>query len=380
MRKICVITGNRSEYSRLKSVMKAIQEHPELELVLIVTASHLLDDFGRTVEVIKADGFTVNTVARTVAAGEDLVSMAKSVGLCSLEMPTILDWYQPDIVLIVGDRFDALGAATSAALMNIPIAHIQGGELTGTVDESIRHAITKFAHVHLPSTAQSAERIIRMGEKPEMVFNVGCPSVDIILAVDIGPRETICNKYKMNPAEPFLIMVQHPVTTEYEFAREQIRETLQAVAQVKIQTIMLYPNVDAGSKDMLREIRMFESGDGIEHVNKFKHIPFEDYTRLLAHCACIVGNSSSGIRESCYFGTPAVNIGTRQSGRERGSNVVDVGYDSEEIRQAILDSVKHGKYDPPEYIYGSGNSGKKIADILARINLTGIVQKSYIHT
>ena len=178
MRKICVVSGNRCEYSRLKSVMKAIKEHPDLELILIVMASHLLDDFGKTIEVVKKDGFHIDSVARTIAAGEDLISMAKSVGLCSLELPTLFDLHTPDILLIVGDRFDALGAAISAALMNIVIAHIQGGEITGTIDESIRHAITKFAHIHFPATAKSAERIIRMGERPDMVFNVGCPSVD----------------------------------------------------------------------------------------------------------------------------------------------------------------------------------------------------------
>ena len=375
MRRICVVTGNRCEYSRLKSVMKAIDDHPNLELILIVTASHLLDDFGKTVEVIKMDGFKVDSIARTVAAGEDLVSMAKSVGLCALELPTLFDLYAPDILLIVGDRYDALGAAISAALMNIVIAHIQGGEITGTIDESIRHAITKFAHIHFPATAKSAERIIRMGERPDMVFNVGCPSVDIILSVDIGPRQEVCKRFNLDPEEPFLIMIQHPVTTEYEFARQQIRETLSAIAELKIQTIMLYPNVDAGSKDMVREIRMFDMAGKLNHLYKYKHIPFEDYTRLLAHSSCIIGNSSSGIRESCYFGTPAVNIGTRQNKRERGTNVIDVDYDREQIREAISECIKHGKYNPPEYVYGKGNAGKEIANILSTIELKNIIQK-----
>ncbi|RLB87278.1 MAG: UDP-N-acetylglucosamine 2-epimerase (hydrolyzing), partial [Deltaproteobacteria bacterium] len=199
MRKICVVTGNRSEYSKLKPVMKAIREHSDLELILIATASHLLDDFGKTVEVIKKDGFKIDSVARTVAAGEDLVSMAKSVGLCTLELSTLFDLYKPDVVLISGDRFDALGAAISAALMNIPLAHIEGGEVSGTIDESIRHAITKFAHIHFPATAKSAERIIKMGERPDRVFNVGCPAVDIILSIDIGSREEICRKFNLNP-------------------------------------------------------------------------------------------------------------------------------------------------------------------------------------
>ena len=378
MRKICVVTGNRSEYSRLKSVMKAIEKQPDLELILIVTASHLLDDFGKTVEVIKRDGFKIDSVARTVAAGEDLISMAKSVGLCTLELPTLFDLYQPDVVLIVGDRFDALGAAISAALMNIPLAHIQGGEVTGTIDESIRHSITKFAHIHFPATAKSAERIIKMGERPDLVFNVGCPSVDIMLSITIDSREEVCRKFNLNSDDPFLIMAQHPVTTEYGFARQQIRETLKAISELKIQTIMLYPNVDAGSKDMVREIRMFDTDGRLDHVQKYKHIPFEDFIKLLAHSSCIAGNSSSVIRESCYFGIPAVNIGTRQNGRERGKNVVAVGYDKEQIKNTILKCIRHGKYTPPEYIYGNGNAGKKIAEILAKIELNNIIQKGLL--
>jgi UDP-hydrolysing UDP-N-acetyl-D-glucosamine 2-epimerase len=355
--------------------MKAIKEHSSLELILIVTASHLLDDFGRTVEVIERDGFKPDSVVRTVAAGDDLVSMAKSVGLCTLELPSTYEFFNPDIVLIVGDRYDTLGTAISAALMNIPVAHIQGGEITGTIDESIRHAITKFAHIHFPATDMSAERIIKMGERPDMVFNVGCPAVDTMLSIDIGSREEISERFPINPEEPFLIMIQHPVTTEYELARQQIGETLKAISELNIQTIMLYPNVDPGSKDMVREIRMLEMAGKLNRVYKYKHIPFEDYVRLLAHCSCIVGNSSSGIRESCYFGTPAVNIGSRQTGRERGRTVMDVGHDSEEIKRLILESIEHGKYNPPEYIYGDGNAGQKIADMLYQIELKGIVQK-----
>jgi UDP-hydrolysing UDP-N-acetyl-D-glucosamine 2-epimerase len=377
MRKICIVTGNRSEYSRLKSVMQEIKKREDLKMILIVTASHLLDDFGKTANVIINDGFEIDSLARTVAAGEDLVSMAKSVGLCALELPTLFELYKPDMVLIVGDRFDAMGTATSAALMNIPIAHIQGGEVTGTIDESIRHAITKLAHIHFPATKKSAERIIRMGENPKMVFNVGCPSADIISKIKISKREDICRKYQLDPSTDFLIIAQHPVTTECESAKKQIRETLQAVSELGIQAIMLYPNVDAGSKDIVREIRFFDKENKLSKVGKFKHIVFEDFIILLAHAACIIGNSSSGIRESCYFGTPAVNIGTRQNGRERGKNVIDTGYDKEEIKKAVLSCIAHGKY-PPEWIYGNGGSGKKITDVLSKISLDGITQKKIL--
>lgn len=374
MRKICVVTGNRSEYSKLKSVMRAIEQNRKTELTTIVAASHLLDDFGKTISVIKKDGFKVNSIARTIAAGEDLASMAKSVGLCALELPTLYELYHPDIVLIVGDRFDALGATIAAALMNYPVAHIQGGEVTGTIDENIRHAITKLAHIHFVATAESAERVLRMGERKDMVFNVGCPSTDIICSWNTGSREDICKKYNLDPKKPFLILIQHPVTTEYNFCRQQFRETLAAISDLKIQTILIYPNVDAGSKDAVREIRTFDLAGKINRVYKYKHIVYEDFLSLQAHCACIVGNSSVGIRESCYFGTPAVNIGTRQDGRERGKNVLDVDYDRKEIKDAILQSLQHGKYQR-EFIYGKGDAGKKIVEILSKINLSGIIQK-----
>lgn len=375
IRKICVVTGNRSEYSKLKPVMKAIEKHPRLKLILIVMASHLLDDFGKTINDIRNDGFKINAIAQTIAAGEDLTSMVKSVGLCALETPTLLNLYKPDIVLISGDRFEALGVAISAAFMNIPLAHLEGGEITGAIDESIRHTITKLAHIHFPATAKSAERIIKMGEKQNMVFNVGSSCIDIILSKKTWPiTQKIYKKYNLNKNEPFLIVIQHPVTTEYRYCRQQIRETLKAISELKIKTVMLYPNVDAGSKDIVREIRLSDRNKKLNHVCLTKHIIFENYIPLLAKAACIVGNSSSGIRESCYFGTPAINIGTRQNGRERGKNVINVGYNKTEIKKAILKSIQHGKY-PPEYIYGKGNASKKIVKILSTIKLDNIIQK-----
>lgn len=372
IRKICVVTGNRSEYSKLKPVMRAIENHPRLKMILIVTASHLLDDFGRTMEIIKKDGFKIDAVSRTIAAGEDLTSMSKSVGLCALEMPTLFNLYNPDIVLVSGDRFDILGVVTSAALMNIPVAHLEGGELSGTVDESIRHAITKLAHIHFPATIKSAARIVRMGESKKLVFNVGCPASDIILS--LKPSTSIFKKYQLDSKEPFLMAVQHPVTTEYNFVSQQMRETLGAINDLRIQTIMLYPNVDAGSKIIIREIRIFQEKHKLENTTFYKHIPFEDYISLLSQAACFVGNSSTGIRETCYFGTPTVNIGTRQNARERGKNVIDVKYDKNSIKEAILKSIRHGKYQP-EYIYGRGNSASKIVKILDAIKLDDIIQK-----
>jgi len=376
MRKICVVIANRAEYSRLKSVLKEITNNTSLELILIVTSSLLLEEYGKTIDSIKNDGFHVDAVARTVVSGGDLPAMVKSVGLCCLELPTLYEFFKPDIIIVGFDRFDSFGAAIAASLMNIPLAHIQGGELTGTIDENLRHAMTKLSHIHFPATQKSAERIIRMGENPERVFNVGCPSVDIIKSVVIGSKKELCNKYNLNPDQPFIIWIQHPVTTEFEFTHSQVIESLEAILELDIQTIGIYPNIDAGSKDIINEIEKIKANKKNKKIQFYHHIPFEDFIILLAHSDCIVGNSSSGIRESCYFGIPSVNIGTRQNRRECGSNVITIGNNKEEIRNTISKCLDHGRYKP-EYIYGTGKAAEKIVKVLDEIDLEGIIHKEF---
>ncbi len=374
MRKVCIISGHRSDYGRLKPVIQAVKGHPDLEPIFIVTASHLLQDQGKTIDVIREDGLQIDSVARTIVEGEDLVAMAKSVGLGILELPTILENYAPDVVVVHGDRFEALSIAISAAMMNIPVAHIQGGEVTGSIDESIRHAITKMAHIHFASTEKSRERIIKMGERPDSVFMVGSPAINAIRAVRNCPKEKLYRKYKLGLGSPFIILAQHSVTTEFDTVRKEISETLKAIYELKMQTIMIFPNIDAGSKDMISEMRHFEKTNPLPFVDKYKHIYFDDFIGLMRHCACLVGNSSAGIIEASYIGTPVVNIGTRQSGRERGRNVLDVGSHSSEIIEAVRRAVQQGKFTS-ENIYGDGNSSEEIANILAIYNLSQIQKK-----
>ena len=382
MRKVCIITTNRSDYSRLKPVAEEIKKRNDLQLQLIVTASHLLKDFGDTIDDIKTDKFDITAVARTIIEGEDPVAMAKSVGVGALELPTLLNIYKPDIVVVHGDRFDVLPAAISAALMNIHLAHIQGGEVTGNIDESIRHAITKLSHFHFPATKEAAERIIKLGEDPSKVFVCGCPSMDYFKKYENVTREELIarnaefnKKHGVNAdfSKPYILLIQHPVTTEFETVGKQMKEVMEAVALLKMQTIMIYPNIDAGSVKMISVIRGYEDKTKYPFIWMFKHILFEDFIPILKFASCVVGNSSTITRESCFFGVPAVNIGTRQSGRQRGKNVVDVGYDRNEIKKAIEEAIKVGRY-PPEAIYGNGGAGKKIAEILATVDL-GPVQK-----
>ena len=297
--------------------------------------------------------------------------MAQSAGVGLMSLPQILEQLRPDIFLVNADRFEILPAAMAAAYMNIPLAHTLGGEITGTIDESVRHAVTKLAHIHFAAHRPAAERIASMGENPENIFVVGNPSLDI--AASISGRLNMAKFEKINRGvgapidfqKPYLLVYQHPVTTEYKDAMEQINKTFYALQEVNMQTIMLWPNPDAGTDLLSKGIRKYRELAKPNNIHFFRSFGTEDYLELLKHAACIVGNSSSAIMEGGFFGTPAVNIGTRQSGRERCINVINAGYDSEEIKAAISRQLAHGRYEP-DYFFGDGKSGPRIAEILAR--------------
>ena len=307
-----------------------------------------------------------------IIEGETPTTMAKSTGLGLLELPTVFDNLQPDVVVTVGDRFETMATAIAAAYMNIPLAHTMGGEISGTIDENIRHAVTKLSHIHFPANQDAAERIIRMGENPSVVHVVGCPRIDLVAEIaDENNRlpERAWLEYEgvggqINLEEPFLLVSQHPVTTEYGDGEHQITETLMAIHELQMPTIMLWPNVDAGSEDVARGMRKFREHYEHDYIRFYKNFSVETYVRLMKRCACKIGNSSASIREGPYLGMPAVNVGTRQIDRERGANVIDVGYDRGQIVDAVKKQIQHGPY-PSEPIYGDGHAGKRIADILA---------------
>lgn len=371
-RKVCVVVFSRANYGRIKSVLKAIREHPALELQLIAGASTLLHRFGNAIEVMRADGFPEDAKVYIIIEGENPTTMAKSTGLAIVELATIFENFKPDVVLTIADRFETLATAIAASYMNIPLAHTQGGEVTGSIDESVRHAITRLAHIHFPATELSMERLIRMGEDPSTIYLTGCPSIDIIANCELA-KDDFFSRYggvgaPIDKDKPYIVVLQHPVTTEYEETFRQINETIKAISELKMQTIWLWPNVDAGSDDISKALRMFREKEKPDYVHFYRNFSVEDYACLINHCACLVGNSSSALREGSFLGVPAVNIGTRQNGRERGRNVVDVGYNSKEIKEAVLYQVKHGKY-PRDTLFGDGKAGEKIADILAKVEL-----------
>lgn len=375
-RRICVLVTARPSYSRIRSALRAIQDHPDLELLLIVGASALLERYGNAIQAIEHDGFTPAARVFMVLEGENLVTSAKSTGIGLSELATVFDNLKPDAVVTVADRYETLATAVAAAYMNIPLVHVQGGEVTGSIDEKVRHAVTKLANLHLVSTKLARERVIKLGEAPDSVVLTGCPSIDIAAEVvtrpeldfdpferygGVGPREDLSKGY--------LVVMQHPVTTEYDEARKQVDETLYALKDSTLPVLWFWPNVDAGSDGTSKGIRVFREKEQPSNFHFFRNMLPEDFLRLLCGSTAIVGNSSVAIRECSFLGVPAVDIGTRQTGRERGRNVIDVDHDRAAIAAAIRDHITRGRPEP-DRLYGDGKAGVRIADTLARADLT----------
>lgn len=341
--------------------MRKIQEDPELELQIVVGGAVILHKYGNPVNLIEADGFEINEMVHFLVEGGKTITMAKSTGLAIVELSTVFENLKPDIVVAIADRFEALAVAVAASYMNITVAHLEGGELSGSIDESIRHAITKLSHLHLVATNKSAERVIRMGEDPEMVFTVGSPTIDLMAGLDLDLDFDVFEKYggvgHLSSLEKsnYFVVVQHPVTTEYEWARSQVQETLYAMDQLDMPVIWLWPNMDAGTDEISKGIRALREKNNLRNIHFFKNFTFEDYAKLLNNCAALVGNSSSGIREASFLGVPVVNIGSRQNLRERASNVLDVGHDRKEINEAARKQHLHGKF-PKSHLYGDGTA------------------------
>lgn len=375
-RKVCIVVGSRANYSSIKSAMAAIQRHPALVLQLVVGASAVLDRYGSVVDLIERDGFVPQARVFMLVEGETPTTMAKSTGLGLMELATVFDNLEPDVVLTVGDRFETMATTLAATYMNLPLAHTMGGEVSGNIDESIRHAITKFAHIHFPACADARERIIRLGEAPETVHQVGCPRIDLIAETlrqedGSGDRRIFDDGVgpKFSLDEPFLLISQHPVTSQYGQGEVQILETLHAVLDLRLPTIALWPNADAGADDVARGMRKFRERHPDAPIHYFKNLPIDVYVRLMRRTACLIGNSSSGIRDGAFIGTPAVNVGVRQHRRQRGVNVVDVDHDRKSIVAAVRERMAKGRF-PSDPIYGDGRAGERIAEILASCPLS----------
>ena len=372
-KRICVAITARPSYSRAKSLLAAISAQADLELQLIVAASGLVDRFGDVSKVIASDGFEVSSRIVSLVEGETGLTSAKTTGLGLLETASALDSLRPDVVVTIADRHETLATATAAAYMNIPLAHVQGGEVTGNIDDKVRNAITMLADYHFPATTTAAARIKRMGADPACVFEAGCPSIDLIDAAladsteeNVPALEHAGVGDELDFSQGYNIVLQHPVTTEVDTSSANVLETLEAVREVGVATFWFWPNPDAGSSRTSRRIRAAREAGDIPNVRFIKNLSPECFLRLVNGCQCLIGNSSVGIRECSYLGVPVVNIGTRQDGRERGPNVIDVSYCRRQIAKAIRAQIDHGPF-PSAKIYGDGRSGKRIVGILAQL-------------
>jgi UDP-hydrolysing UDP-N-acetyl-D-glucosamine 2-epimerase len=377
MKKICIVVASRANYGRVKSLMKAVKQHPNLDLLLIVGASALLDRFGDITKIIENDGFKINRSIHYVIEGENLTTQAKSTGLGIIELATAFQDLKPDAVVTVADRFETMSTAIASTYLNIPLIHLQGGEISGNIDDRVRHAITKLADVHFVCTKLSAQRVIEMGENPEFVFNFGCPSIDVLVNQKLDINSEIMKNelgagVPINWDLPYILMLQHPVTTSFGQGFNQVTQTLNAIKAIsEYQKIVMWPNIDAGSDDVSKGIRHFRECNMNEPIYYYKNFSPENFARVLKNAICCVGNSSSFIREGSFLGVPAVLVGDRQKNREHGENIVLSEYNTEEIISKMMTSIKDGNYKSDK-LFGNGTAGKQIAEQINRLDFSKI--------
>ena len=373
-RKICLIITSRIHYTRNKLLLDEIKNHPDLELQLIVGGSALLSKYESMVPILARDGFNINEKLYINLEGGDNIAMSITTGLAVIEFTTAFQKLDPDIVVLRADRFEMLAAALAAAYLNKTIAHIEGGDVSGSIDESVRHAITKLSHIHFVTNEKSKQRVLRLGENPDYVFNVGSLDVEYASKVPSANDFSILEEEgvggKVNVNYPFIMVIQHPVTSEKDNF-SHVKETLQAVYELKIPTLWFWPNIDAGTDDISHSIRQFREYFNPPFIRFIKYLSPEIFINLLKRTGCLVGNSSAGIKECSYLGTPVVNIGSRQNQRyekEIMKHIIGVDYKKEEIKEALQKQIERGRYQPNLY-YFQPDTSKKIVDILAKSNL-----------
>lgn len=373
--KICCVIVNRANYGRVRILLKKIKKNSKFKLQLILCSSTVLYKYGNINDIIKKDGLKPDFKIHSNFEGENLVSMTKSAGHLISDLTTCFENLNTDVVITIGDRFETIATAIASTYLNKYLVHIQGGELSGSIDESIRHAITKFSHLHLAATKKSRKNIIQMGENPKKVFNVGCPSIDEISKIDLNKKVNLLSKSYgggtgnlVDLKKKYLVCLVHPNTKNYDSNEKLIINVVNSIIKTNMQCIFLWPNIDAGSNFISKKLRSLQQNLNQElKINFYKNFDNDDYYRLLKKCSCLIGNSSSGIRESSYLGVPVVNIGDRQQYRERGKNVLDVKNDEKAILKAI--KIQSNKKFQSQKIYGDGNSSKKIIKILEKVKI-----------
>lgn len=370
MRHVLYLSGSRADYGLMRPVLARLDSDSDFGLRLIVTGMHLSERFGATVSDIEADGFEIAARLPILDDADTTAAMAGAIGRAVSAVSEHLEAQPPDIVLLQGDRGESLAAAIAASCQNIVVAHCSGGDLSGSIDDSLRHAITKLARYHLATNAASARRILSMGEAPDRVFVVGEPALDTILSADLPSAETLASRLGISPDATTILVAQHPVSTEAEQAGDQMRATLEALAGLDHQVVIISPNADAGGREMIAAI---EAADLGANAHTFASVPHEEYLGLMRMASLMVGNSSSGLIEAPSFGLPVVNVGTRQRDRLRAANVMDVGHDADAIADAITrgltDDAWRAAAQRAANPYGDGRAAERIAAILKQVPL-----------
>ena len=369
-RKIVVMASSRATYGYKQRLIGLIQESPELELQLIVTGMHLLKEYGLSIQEIEADRYPIVANVEMMVGGDTPSAWAKSIGVEIQSLAQVFSMLHPDIVLVTGDRGEMFAATATAAYMNIPIAHIQAGDVSGHIDGTVRHAMTKLSHIHFASCEDSAKRVERLGEEPWRIFNVGAPQLDAIIHDPKLSNIELDGKFGINLNQPTILVIQHPILVEHDQAYNQMKETMSAIADLRLQSIVLYPNMDTNGLEIIRAIKEFEH---LPFIHSYRNIERQIFISLLQNAHVIVGNSSCGILEAPSFKLPAINIGTRQRGRMQANNVINVNYD----RKQIAEGIKKALYDEDfkkdleccNNPYGDGHSSKRIVKILEDIEI-----------
>jgi len=377
-RRVAVFTGNRAEYGLQYPILKAIDADPRLDYYLLAGGAHLESAFGRTMSEIESDGFTVYREVKMRMQRDSLFATAQAIGTGILSLSKILDDLRPDFLVVYADRYEAFAAMITGTQMNIPTAHVEGGDYTegGALDDSVRHAMTKLAHLHFATNEQAADRIRRLGEEPWRVFNVGQPSLDVIASGLLAPPDEVNASLGLDASRPIVLFCQHSVTTEFEAARDQVRPSLEALRSLAgdgYQIVITFPNNDAGGRRIIEELDSLRGVEGVQIHESLGRYRFHGLLNVIGRHGrgAFVGNSSAGIKETPVFGCPVVNIGSRQRGRLRGSNVLDVPYNAPAIREAIVrcaeDAAFRERCRTAENPYGAGHAGPRIAEVLATI-------------
>lgn len=382
-RKIGFVITSFIHYARSILILEELRKRNDVKLYIIIGGTALLSKYSSSYahvkEMLESDGFKNIYEIHFNLEGDSNVIKAKTAGLGIIEFALLFNTIQPDLVVVRGDRFEVLSATTAASYMNIAIAHIEGGDLSGTLDESVRHSITKLAHIHFPTNEPAKKRILKMGERKEYIFNFGSPDVEVVHKILNESGNVDLSKTgsgaDIDSDKDFLMIMYHPVNSEIDKLKTNTRKLLEAIHEINMPTLWFWPNFDAGAEEISHEIRHFKDNMPKHKIRFMRYIPPKEFLILLKKTKCFIGNSSAGIKESSYLGTPVVNIGSRQNNRLRAENVMDVEEDKELIKTTIEKQIKNGPYKP-SHLYRASNTAKNITETLATVDL--YTQKNFI--